>query len=239
MAAATAYFAAVTGTKGEIIRVGAVTQPGPALFELTGLAETAVRPARDRIRAAVINSGLPWPGERITVTLDPPLPPRRGGAFDLAIAVAILTAAGSLPAARLRGAAFTGELGLDGAAPGARRAARGHRRRGCGPDHRDGAARQPGRGPARTGMRVLTAPDLGDAVQLLASDYDLAEPLPAPGPAALAGSGPPMPVPVPALPGGLPWGVRAARSARPAGTACSCPGRPARPLPGSRPWSLR
>ncbi len=59
-------------------------------------------------------------------------------------------------------------------------------------------------------MRVLTAPDLGDAVQLLASDYDLAEPLPAPGPAALAGSGPPMPVPVPALPGGLPWGVRAA-----------------------------
>ncbi len=115
MAAATAYFAAVTGTKGEIIRVGAVTRPGPALFELTGLAETAVRPARDRIRAAVINSGLPWPGERITVTLDPPLPPRRGGAFDLAIAVAILTAAGSLPAARLRGAAFTGELGLDGA----------------------------------------------------------------------------------------------------------------------------
>jgi magnesium chelatase family protein len=62
----------------------------------------------------VINSGYAWPDGQITVTVGPAGQTRRGSSLDLGIAVAILAAAGSVPAARLSGLAFIGELGLDG-----------------------------------------------------------------------------------------------------------------------------
>jgi magnesium chelatase family protein len=81
---------------------------------LVGLPDTALREARDRIRSAIVNSGEQWPQRRITVGLSPASLPKRGSAFDLPIAVAILAAAGVLKAAALAGVMFLGELGLDG-----------------------------------------------------------------------------------------------------------------------------
>src|SRR5258708_23187468 len=81
---------------------------------LVGLPDTALREARDRIRSAIVNSGESWPTRRITVGLSPASLPKRGSGFDLGIAMAILAAAGAVPAAALRGLVLIGELGLDG-----------------------------------------------------------------------------------------------------------------------------
>src|SRR3974390_3097435 len=68
----------------------------------------------DRIRAAIVNSGEEWPQRRITVGLSPASLPKRGSWFDLAIAIGLLTAAGTVPRAASDGVMFFGELGLDG-----------------------------------------------------------------------------------------------------------------------------
>jgi magnesium chelatase family protein len=81
---------------------------------LVGLPDTALREARDRIRSAILNSGEQWPQRRITVGLSPASLPKRGSGFDLAIAIALLAAAGVLTAAGLAQMMFLGELGLDG-----------------------------------------------------------------------------------------------------------------------------
>ncbi len=70
--------------------------------------------ARDRIRAAVLNSGLPWPDHSVTVTLQPPGLAGHGSSMDLTVAVAVLTAVGAVPGVP-GGCLFYGELGLDGA----------------------------------------------------------------------------------------------------------------------------
>ena len=68
---------------------------------LVGLPDTALREARDRCRAAIVNSGEQWPQRKITVGIPPASLPKRGSWFDLAIAVGVLTAAGTGPAAAL------------------------------------------------------------------------------------------------------------------------------------------
>jgi len=78
------------------------------------LARTYSVEARDRIRAAIANSGEKWPPHKITVGLSPASLPKRGSWFDLSIAVGILAAAGQVPRAALDGVMFFGELGLDG-----------------------------------------------------------------------------------------------------------------------------
>ena len=93
---------------------GATADDGPPGLRITGLPDAAVRETRDRVYAAVRNSGQPWPARAITVTLQPASLPRHGTGFDLAIAIAVLTAAGAVPAAALDGCVFTAELGLDG-----------------------------------------------------------------------------------------------------------------------------
>ena len=66
-------------------------------FHLVGLAETAVKEARDRVRGALINSGFEFPAKRITVNLAPADIPKTGGRYDLPIALGILLASGALP----------------------------------------------------------------------------------------------------------------------------------------------
>src|SRR5204862_1534756 len=63
---------------------------------------------------AIINSHEQWPQRRITVGLSPASLPKGGSGFDLGIALSILAAAGTIPAAAVDGVAFLGELGLDG-----------------------------------------------------------------------------------------------------------------------------
>src|SRR5690606_32401586 len=87
---------------------------GKAGLTLVGLPDAALREARDRIRAAVVNSGEYWPETHITVSLSPASLPKRGSGFDLSIAVAILAASGVIPADEVRETAFLAELSLDG-----------------------------------------------------------------------------------------------------------------------------
>ena len=84
-------------------------------FSLVGLAETEVKEARERVRAAIQNSGLEFPNnKRITVNLAPADLPKDSGRFDLPVALGILAASGQIDAARLAGHEFAGELSLSG-----------------------------------------------------------------------------------------------------------------------------
>jgi magnesium chelatase family protein len=84
-------------------------------FATVGLPDSSVRESRDRIRAAIKNSGYTFPIERITVSLAPADIRKEGPAFDLPMALGILAAEGPLRPERLQGLAVVGELSLDGA----------------------------------------------------------------------------------------------------------------------------
>ncbi|GAA3337854.1 YifB family Mg chelatase-like AAA ATPase [Amorphoplanes nipponensis] len=105
----------LVGVDGHLVEVEADLSPGLPAVVLTGLPDTALHEARDRVRAAVVNSGRSWPNRRITVNLRPATVPKQGSGFDLAIACALLAGAGELPVAPLEGVVVLGELGLDGA----------------------------------------------------------------------------------------------------------------------------
>jgi magnesium chelatase family protein len=111
---ASACAASVIGIEGHLTHAGATTATGPPGLRMTGLPDATVEETRDRVYGAVRNSGQPWPAQAITVTLQPASLPRHGTGFDLAIAIAVLTAVGAVPAAALDGCVFTAELGLDG-----------------------------------------------------------------------------------------------------------------------------
>ncbi|WP_028569201.1 YifB family Mg chelatase-like AAA ATPase [Salinispora tropica] len=104
----------LVGVTGHVLQVEADLAPGLPTVAITGLPDTALHEARDRVRAAVVNSGRAWPNRRITINLLPATLPKHGSSFDLAIAVAVLGGAGELPLARLDQVVLLGELGLDG-----------------------------------------------------------------------------------------------------------------------------
>lgn len=83
-------------------------------FTIVGLPDAAVREARDRVRAAVLSSGLPWPMQRVTVNLAPSGVRKAGAGLDLPIAIGLLVATSHLPPDCPDGLAFCGELGLNG-----------------------------------------------------------------------------------------------------------------------------
>ncbi|GAA1682046.1 YifB family Mg chelatase-like AAA ATPase [Fodinicola feengrottensis] len=102
------------GIEGYLVEVEADLSQGLPKLVITGLPDTALGQARDRLRAAVTNSGEGWPTSRITVNLSPASVRKQGSGFDVAMAVAILQAAGVLPAGALRDTVLVGELALDG-----------------------------------------------------------------------------------------------------------------------------
>jgi magnesium chelatase family protein len=114
MAVARTFAATLVGITGHPIEVEADLSDGLPGLTFTGLPDTTVVEARDRVRAALVNSGAKWPNRRITVALLPADVRKYGSAFDLALAVCVLAAAGELPAAPLVDSAWIGELGLDG-----------------------------------------------------------------------------------------------------------------------------
>src|SRR5258708_3186723 len=86
---------------------------GLPAFTIVGLADTAIQEARDRVRAALKNSGIDFPPKRITVNLAPADLPKEGLIFDLAIAVGVMIGSGELEA-QVEDVLFVGELSLDG-----------------------------------------------------------------------------------------------------------------------------
>jgi magnesium chelatase family protein len=114
MTLARTYSVALVGIRGHLIEVEADIASGLPATILVGLPDTALREARDRIRAAIVNSDETWPNSKITVGLSPAALPKRGSGFDLAIAVAVLAAAEAVPAHAIAKTMLLAELGLDG-----------------------------------------------------------------------------------------------------------------------------
>ena len=104
----------LVGVAGHAVEVEADIANGLPGLVVSGLPDTALSEARDRVRAAIVNSGESWPIRRITVNLLPAAVPKHGSGFDLAIAVALLVAAKLLPRAAFEDVVILGELGLDG-----------------------------------------------------------------------------------------------------------------------------
>ncbi|MBO0746786.1 MAG: YifB family Mg chelatase-like AAA ATPase, partial [Acidimicrobiaceae bacterium] len=119
---ATVSSATLLGVDGHPVTVEVHVSNGLPSFTVVGLPDASCREARDRVRAAILSSGLDWPNKRITVNLAPSGLRKAGSGLDLPIGMALLVADGQLPAEATRDCAFFGELGLDGsvrAVPGA------------------------------------------------------------------------------------------------------------------------
>lgn len=115
MAYARTFAVGLLGLAGHMVQVEADLANGLPGLALTGLPDAALHEARDRVRAALVNSGESWPNRRITVNLLPAALPKHGSVFDVAIATALLIGSGAVPAEPLADAVLLGELGLDGA----------------------------------------------------------------------------------------------------------------------------
>ncbi|MFD7095244.1 YifB family Mg chelatase-like AAA ATPase [Streptomyces xanthophaeus] len=114
MGFARACSVALVGVEGVVVEVQADLEPGVAAFTLVGLPDKTLVESRDRVRAAVVNSGAAWPQKKLTVGLSPASVPKGGSGFDLAVAAAVLGAAEVVDPAAIADLVLIGELGLDG-----------------------------------------------------------------------------------------------------------------------------
>lgn len=108
------YSAALLGAQGHPLVVEAHIGKGIPGFTIVGLPDESCRESRDRVRAALLSSELPWPNKRVTINLVGSDERKGGAALDLAIAVALLVAQEIVPQSMVDDCAFLGELGLDG-----------------------------------------------------------------------------------------------------------------------------
>jgi magnesium chelatase family protein len=104
----------IEGLQTRPVTVEVDIRAGLPSFAIVGLADAAVREARDRVRAAILNSGYEFPERRITANLAPGDVPKAGPGLDLALACAVLAASDQLPSELLESYALFGELSLDG-----------------------------------------------------------------------------------------------------------------------------
>ncbi len=187
MTLARTWSAGLAGVTGALVEVEVDMSAGLPGVALVGLPDAVVRQSVDRVRAAVVNTGAAWPMRRITIGLSPAAMPKQGSGFDLALAAAVLAAAGTLPADAADGLVLLGELGLDGSVrpvrgtlPAVLAAARaGHRTVVVPAGNADEAA-------LVAGVDVLAAGTLRDLVAHLSGRARLAPhvrgPLPPPAP---------------------------------------------------------
>jgi len=136
---------AFEGIEARAVDVQVQVAPGLPAFNIVGLPDKAVSEAKERVRAALVASGLALPARRITINLAPADLPKEGSHYDLPIALGLMAAIGAVPHDALAGFTVLGELGLDGtiaAVAGALPAAMGANARGeglicpapCGPE---------------------------------------------------------------------------------------------------------
>ncbi|MBA0128237.1 YifB family Mg chelatase-like AAA ATPase [Haloechinothrix sp. YIM 98757] len=114
MALGRAWSIALLGLRGTVVEIEADIGAGLPGTKLLGLPDPGLREAKDRVRAAVRNSGNSWPDKQVILGLSPANLPKVGSAYDLAIAIATLVAAGVAPDSGLSGTTLLGELALDG-----------------------------------------------------------------------------------------------------------------------------
>jgi magnesium chelatase family protein len=114
MPLAQTWSVALVGLEGHLVEVEADIAQGLPKTTLIGLPDASLSEARDRVRAAVVNSGERFPDRKVTIGLSPATLPKTGSHYDIAIACALLAAAGVLEVDSMRNSAMIGELGLDG-----------------------------------------------------------------------------------------------------------------------------
>ncbi|WP_299024557.1 YifB family Mg chelatase-like AAA ATPase [uncultured Thermanaerothrix sp.] len=108
------FSCAVIGLDGVIVEVEVDASPGLPGMVIVGLPDTAVQESRERVQAAIKNTGLTYPRRRVTVNLAPASVRKEGPAYDLPIALGVLMASEQIPLEALDGALVVGELSLDG-----------------------------------------------------------------------------------------------------------------------------
>ena len=113
---AIAHACAIVGLEGQLVEVEVDFNPraGIPSFSIVGLPDSAVRESRERVRAAIKNSGLQFPNKGYVVNLSPADLPKHGPAYDLAVAIGVLASTDQVPLHMLESAMFIGELSLDG-----------------------------------------------------------------------------------------------------------------------------
>lgn len=114
MGLARGWSVALRGVEGHVVEIEADVGGGLPGVHLVGLPDAALHESKDRVRAAVVNSGLVWPNERIVLALSPATLRKAGSGFDLALACCVLAAHDDLPQAALDRTVLLGELALDG-----------------------------------------------------------------------------------------------------------------------------
>ncbi|MFT7839924.1 YifB family Mg chelatase-like AAA ATPase [Saccharothrix sp. BKS2] len=114
MALARAWSVALFGVDGVPVEIEADVGVGVVNTQLLGLPDAALHESKDRVKAAVRNSGHAWPSQRVTLGLSPATLPKNGSGYDLAIACVVLAAARVIPGEALAGTVLLGELALDG-----------------------------------------------------------------------------------------------------------------------------
>ena len=106
---------ALCGMNAPLVEVETHLANGLPAFNIVGLPDTEVKESRDRVRAAILQSGFDFPAAKITVNLAPADLPKESGRFDLPIALGILAASGQVLPDKLSQYEFAGELALSGA----------------------------------------------------------------------------------------------------------------------------
>ncbi|WP_033437635.1 YifB family Mg chelatase-like AAA ATPase [Saccharothrix sp. NRRL B-16314] len=114
MALARTWSVALSGVDGVPVEIEADVGVGTVKTQLLGLPDAALHESKDRVKAAVRNSGHDWPSQRVTLGLSPATLPKNGSGYDLAIACVVLAAAQAIPGDRLADTVLLGELALDG-----------------------------------------------------------------------------------------------------------------------------
>ncbi|KGM19371.1 YifB family Mg chelatase-like AAA ATPase [Corynebacterium auriscanis] len=116
MSVGTSYSMALEGMEGRLVTVECDVSRGLPGISVVGLGDAAVLQAKERIRAALGNSGINWPGSRTVMSLSPASLPKAGAGYDLAMVLAMLAAKGCTTGTkqRLGSAVIVGELGLEG-----------------------------------------------------------------------------------------------------------------------------
>jgi magnesium chelatase family protein len=180
----------IDGVQPRQVWVEVDIRPGLPAFTVVGLGDTAVRESRERIRAAILNSGFQFPSARITANLAPASLRKAGPGFDAALALAVLACSQQVPGDALVSYAVFGELSLGGElrdSPGALAVAEGARRAGCA---RLIVPRERAREAALVGgLEIVAVGDLKAAAAVLAG----ADPPPLPDAVATANGQPQLP----------------------------------------------
>jgi magnesium chelatase family protein len=114
MGLARAWSVALVGVEGRLVEIESDVGGGLPGLHLVGLPDAALSESKDRVRAAIVNSGQEWPNQRIVLSLSPASLRKAGSGFDAALACAILAASDIVGQAALDGTVLLGELALDG-----------------------------------------------------------------------------------------------------------------------------